>query len=270
MATFPYTPGFVHGERIAYAVQINQFQDLTEQRYLRSRQQGLGLVYEFPFPSSALVAGITSFFQSVGGPAITFVAVDHRDASTHTVRFASATLEHLRGPTLQRGISVAFVREQGGTLPVATAYTAPVIADFCDEVTAAASGVVFPEGARSDWFFVHPQITISPVTRWLSLGANGNRFGTANLVEAEDLLPIDVTFRTITANVRALSASSIRLRLCVNSVEQSALSLLASAPGTYVVSGTLTAAFGTRVCIQTSLGSSVGSATLQFAVGYTT
>jgi hypothetical protein len=144
MATFPYTPSFVHGETFTYAVQVHRFGDFSEQRYLRARQRGLRLAYDFARPSSATVAGITSWFLGHGGPRDTFTAVDHRDGSTHTVRFAAPTLDHLVGPiAAKRSLRVEFVLEVDGTTPIATAYTAPVIADFCDPVTAT-SGVVYP------------------------------------------------------------------------------------------------------------------------------
>lgn len=148
MPTFPYTPSYVHGEAITYAIQVHRFQDWSEQRYRLSRQSGLRLSYEFPRPSSATVAGVASFFLAMGGPATTFVAVDHRDVSTHTVRFAAPTLDHLMGPIhTRRALRVEFVRDLGGTTPITTAYVPPVIPDFCDAVMPT-SGVVSPTGGE--------------------------------------------------------------------------------------------------------------------------
>jgi hypothetical protein len=182
MATFPYTPSFVHGEAFGYAVTVHRFGDLTEQRYLTSRQRGLRLSYEFARTDSGVVAGITSWFLGHGGPRDTFTAVDHRDGTAHTVRFAAPTLEHAIGPLLRkRTMRVDFVVDQGGTTPIATAYTAPVVPDFCD-VVVAGSGVIFPppgppapflgeqapEGA--DIFFWQSVASYEGVTGWHMTG----------------------------------------------------------------------------------------------------
>ena len=116
--TFPYTPGFVHGEQIAYAVGVKRFADTSEQRYLLGRQRGLGLTYTFPFPSSGEVCGIRSFFLDMGGPFSRFLILDHRTKLFYIGRFAQLVFQQQRSAPMIRQLQVDFVTEQaGGTGP---------------------------------------------------------------------------------------------------------------------------------------------------------
>lgn len=143
LTTFPFTPGFVHGTTAAYPVEVHRFVDQSEQRYLRSRTPRETLRYEFTYPSSSLVAQVTSFFLGMGGPETIFEAMDHRTREPHPVRFAGAALTHTRGGVM-RGLSVDFVYQSTvSMIPAATAYVARSSAEWCDTVTAG-SGVVFP------------------------------------------------------------------------------------------------------------------------------
>lgn len=97
-------PGYVHAEQMAYAVAVNQFEDLTEQRYLLSREQGLRLVYEFSYVSSALATELSSWFVAAGGPACRFWARDYNTDRAYVVRFAEQTYGHTLGPGLIRQV----------------------------------------------------------------------------------------------------------------------------------------------------------------------
>ena len=64
-------------------------------------QRGLALHYDFPFPDSATVQGVASFYQDAGGAYRRFTVVDHRTGSAYLARFAS-DLTHTRGPAMIR------------------------------------------------------------------------------------------------------------------------------------------------------------------------
>jgi hypothetical protein len=275
MPTFPYTPGFAHGEQATYAVQVNRFQDLTEQRYLLARQRGFRLAYEFPFPSSALVAGVASFYQAQGGPLTPFTAVDHRDGTAYTVRFAAPTLEHLTGPIgLRRALRVEFLVDQGGTTPVATAYVPPVVEDFCDPVVPT-SGVASPTEAdpRDGWPWIGTAV-VDATQRFLPLGGLGGPTAVAGPVETA--LPRDVTLIALTLRVLDIgSAGSVRLGFRVNDTARPELEVLASATGvTAVATGTIATSHfpGTLACLVASLGTTNpahAGARIAWGVGYT-
>lgn len=103
-ATFPFTPGYVFAEAMAYSTRVQRFEDLTEQRYLLSRDRGMMLGYEWTTASSRWVADVSTFFLTAGGPASEFVARDHRSGLDYVVRFNDNTLSHLRGPGMIRQI----------------------------------------------------------------------------------------------------------------------------------------------------------------------
>ena len=120
--TFPFTPGFVHGEHFAYVVDVQRFQDTSEQRYLLNRQRGVILTYTFPFVSSGYMCQIRSFFQDAGGAYARFWAIDHRTGQFYLMRFGSQTLEEIRGPSMVRNLAVNFAADQAdGTAPSGTA-----------------------------------------------------------------------------------------------------------------------------------------------------
>jgi hypothetical protein len=273
--TFPYTPGFVHGEQATYTVQVNRFQDLTEQRYLLARQRGFRLAYDFPFPSSSLIAQVASFYQAQGGPLETFTAVDHRDGTAYTVRFAAPTFDHVTGPIgLRRALRLEFIVDQGGTTPVATTYEPPPVGDFCDPVVPT-SGVVAPTdaAARDGWPWIGTAV-VDASNRYLPLGGFGGPTPVAGPVETA--LPRAVTMVALTLRVLDIgSAGSVRLGFRVNNVPRSELEVLASASGvTAVVTGTITTSNfpGTMACLVASLGTTNPAhtgATIAWGVGYT-
>jgi|ERR1043166_615786 hypothetical protein len=120
--TFPFTPGYIHGEQIAYAVTAARLADATEQRYLAGRQQGRSLSYEFPLPDSGTISSVTSFFLDMGGPYRRFLVLNHRTGIFSLARFADVSLEQGRAAPMVRSLRVAFVTEQtGGTAPLGTA-----------------------------------------------------------------------------------------------------------------------------------------------------
>lgn len=110
MATFPYTPGFVHGEDASFKVKVFRFDDDTEQRYLESRQRGLSLTYQWLAPDSGLVQSVTSFYQTYFNQA--FEVVDHRTGAVHLARFAGDTFQHLRTVAQKREMRLQFVTVQ--------------------------------------------------------------------------------------------------------------------------------------------------------------
>jgi hypothetical protein len=273
MATFPYTPSFVHGETMTYAVAVHRFADRTEQRYLASRQTGRRLAYEFARPSSETVAGIASWFLGHGGPRDTFTAVDHRTQTAYTVRFAAPTLDHAIVSILpKRSLRVEFIVDQGGTTPVATTYVASAVAEFCDPVVAT-SGVVGPgeAAARDGWPLIGGPVTVTATNRFLPLTNQGLPSSTRFPVEAA--LPANVQFIALTMRVLDIgSAGSVRLRFCVNGTERSEISVTASASlVTVVATGTITtsARAGTLACIQSSLfTANLTGAQITYGIGY--
>lgn len=134
MITFPYTPGFTHTEALAAPVQVHRFLDFSEQRY-----KGPGLIrrlsYEFPHVSSAMMLGISSFFLAHGGPRDPFTAVDHRTGTAYMVRFAAPTLDHSRGPHINRSLRLDFFVDNSGTTPIPTSYAPPFIPPFGEPVS---------------------------------------------------------------------------------------------------------------------------------------
>ena len=104
LLTFPFTPGYSMLSARRYAITTVTFADRSEQRFLDSVQQGRTLTYTFPFLGSAQVAAITSWWQHTCGPHSAFIAVDHTDGSTHTVRFAENALASVLGPGIAQGI----------------------------------------------------------------------------------------------------------------------------------------------------------------------
>ncbi len=273
MATFPYTPSFVHGETFGYAVTVHQFGDWTEQRYLRSRQQGVRLSYEFARADSGTVAGISSFFLAQGGPRDSFTALDHRTKVAHTVRFAAPTLEQVIGPLLRkRRMVVDFIVEQGGATPIATTYTAPVLDDFCDPVVPT-SGVAAPDAAeaRDGWPWIGGPSTVTPTLRYLPVGGFG---GPAQFPQDVDIpLPSGTSLMALTMQVQNIgSAASVQLACLINGVRRSELVLTTSATGTVTVTGTITTSTraGTLACLVTSLGTALATGpTITWGVGYT-
>lgn len=133
-SVFPYTPGYVHGEQFGWAVQVNRFQDQSEQRYRLSRQEGLRLSYEYTFPSSSLIASVRSWFMDCNGPQQPFQVVDHRTGTTHLARFANNQLDHFRGPHIVNALQVDFVTLGAGTGLQATAFTPTAAGSFCEPV----------------------------------------------------------------------------------------------------------------------------------------
>ncbi len=251
----------------------------TEQRWFWSREVSETRSYvlkggSWASPSSALVAGVASFYLAQGGPRDTFTALDHRDGTTRTVRFAAPTLEVLLGPIFtKRQLTVEFVQDDGGTTPVATTYVAPTVADFCDPVVPT-SGVVSPGDAvpRDAWPWTGVA-SITSANRWVPL--NGMGGATPNPYASEAALPSGLSFVTLT--LRALdigSAGSVRLRYCVNGVERTELSVIVSATAaTATATGTITTSqrAGTLACLQTSLFTSnaANGASIAWGVGYT-
>lgn len=122
--TFPYTPGFTHGEDTSFQVKVFRFDDDTEQRYLQSRQRGLGLTYHWTAPDSSLIQQVTSFYQTYFGQA--FEVVDHRTGAVHLARFAGDTFSHLRTVAQRREMRIQFVTVQDTqTDPVITSVAPP-------------------------------------------------------------------------------------------------------------------------------------------------
>ena len=108
---FVHTPGYVHGEEVSYAVQVNRFQDASEQRYLLGGQRGLLLQYEFHFVDCGTIVTMNSFFLAAGTFG-RFWMLDHRTGTTHLARYGLTPV----GPTvtapLQRDFALQFITEQ--------------------------------------------------------------------------------------------------------------------------------------------------------------
>jgi hypothetical protein len=273
MATFPYTPSFVHGETFGYAVQVNVFGDLSEQRYLRARQPLRRLSYEFARADSGTVAGIASWFIGHGGPRDTFTAVDHRDGSQYTVRFAAPTLEHVIGPILaKRQLKVDFIVDQGGATPLATTYVPAAPVEFCDPVVPT-SGVVDATAAepRDGWPWIG-QATVTPTDRYLPVGGFGGPTSVPGPVETA--LPSFTSLVSLTMRVHDIgSAGSVQLAAFINQTKRAELVVVASASNTtVVVTGAIvtSAQAGTLACLVTSLGTALGTGpTIAWGLGYT-
>lgn len=102
--TFPHTPTYSYAQELAYSVSVNQFEDLSEQRYLLSRERGVALTYEFQSISSGEVGAVTSFYIAMNGPLLEFLATDHRTSRPYVVRFQDTTFGTLHGAALRRAI----------------------------------------------------------------------------------------------------------------------------------------------------------------------
>lgn len=102
--SFVATPGFIYAEDYQFATVVNRFDNLTEQRYLQSRDRGLTFTYEFAGADSVTVQQVMSFFIATGGPFTRFRAMDHRTGIPYIVRFAAQAFETSRGPAMARAL----------------------------------------------------------------------------------------------------------------------------------------------------------------------
>jgi hypothetical protein len=104
LGTFPFTPGFSFFSERRYKVETITFDDRSEQRFLEASAEGRRLVYDFGGIGSATAAAVCSWFLASGGPETPFVAMDHTDASTHVVRFATNEMARFLGPANVHGL----------------------------------------------------------------------------------------------------------------------------------------------------------------------
>lgn len=99
-ATFPFTPGFSFTQHMTYLTDIAEFDDRSEQRFLKATERELLLTYVFDSVGSATAAGISSWFAGAGGPYWRFLVADHCDVDASGVpayyiaRFVDNEIEH--------------------------------------------------------------------------------------------------------------------------------------------------------------------------------
>lgn len=100
--TFTQTPSYVFAEDISYAVEVLRFEDLSEHRFLTSRERGLVLSLDYARTDSATQQAVQSWFVAMGGQAARFIATDFRTGSQYVVRFADGGITYTHGPGLIR------------------------------------------------------------------------------------------------------------------------------------------------------------------------
>ncbi len=103
--SWPYVPGLSTTDELSYAVNPVQFEDLTEQRFLRSQDRGLTIGYQFPAADSATVLGISSFYQAAG--LARFLVTDYQTNLAQVGRFAEP-LTTIRGGAQTRQLACTF------------------------------------------------------------------------------------------------------------------------------------------------------------------
>jgi hypothetical protein len=106
--TFPFTPGYPYQHAQAYAVEAPQFEDGTEQRFLRATEPGGQLTYTFPRVDSAMALAVSSWVQAAIGPATRFRVLEHRTQRPLIVRMADDTWGTARGPGIGRDSGMTF------------------------------------------------------------------------------------------------------------------------------------------------------------------
>jgi hypothetical protein len=98
--TFPFTPGFPAATDASYLVEVVEFEDMTEQRFLVDTNQRRQLIYSFTPNDSAQFGAIQSWFIAAGGRYERFVVLDHQEGRTYVCRFGQDFVARNRGPAL--------------------------------------------------------------------------------------------------------------------------------------------------------------------------
>jgi len=80
----------------AYAVEPVLYEDGAERRFLLSREQGRGLVYQYSDVDSSVLSAIQTVWNATQGPVGCFWATDYEDGTDYIVRFADASLSWSR------------------------------------------------------------------------------------------------------------------------------------------------------------------------------
>lgn len=124
--TFAQTPAYPFASTAGFDVDAATFEDLTEQRFLRSRDRGLAFTYQFTRIDSATHTAISSWVQACNGAATRFLALDFRTRRPQVVRCAADTWEVARTVGVNREFAIPFRVERDVTYAEVVMADSPV------------------------------------------------------------------------------------------------------------------------------------------------
>jgi hypothetical protein len=90
--TLPFTAQAVSGEGYIYETPVAVFENLTEQRFLLSRERGQNLTIDMAYVDSGRAVQVRSFFRAAGGAFTRFVARNYRTNAPYVTRFTGGAL----------------------------------------------------------------------------------------------------------------------------------------------------------------------------------